>query len=479
MTPEELQLAMLSWKESQITNIVRFAIITVILFLFLAAILLIVAIMSIADDWPRYRCKPYVMPFAATFGHDSAENYKHCMKETYAEQSGQTFAPIYEILGQFTGTVGVMTDTANGMRQLLGNFMNTTRDFVGNVKAKIEALLFQLRITFLRMQTLMNRVYGTMYSIIWMGTSSIMTGQNLADNDLVSFLFEFCFHPETRVALPGGQTVAIKDLKVGDYIVGADGEAKQVTSTFRFSGTRTPMVQIGVDVGADIMSAAHFVQMPNGSWGPAAQHPEAQTYPSIPELVCLNVEGHAFRTAAGLVVADYDESEAPDTVTAAQRIAEACLNGGGSSHNQHSADAPNNYALGVSASAEVQMSDGSWKAFRDLQLGDRLHGTLEVLGLVTESAQMTYKVAGIPMTPAQLVWQPTASQWVRASTIGYMETSLDTQHFKQVITDRVGPLHIRAGPTGPVVWIRDYREAPVPEMESPYIKDITRSKNRE
>jgi hypothetical protein len=462
--------ATMEWQNAMMTNVIRFVIITGLLIVEFVILVFGTTVAQIGNDWPRYRCKPYIMPLASLFGHDSAENFQFCMKESYTSESSQSFAPLYAILSQFTGTVGIMVDTANGMRQLLGNFMTTTKTFVWNVKAKIDALLFQLRLSFLKMQTLMNRVYGTMYSIVWMGTSALTAGTNLSENDLVKFLFEFCFHPDTIIRMADGVDKRIADIRVGDTVT--DGLfPRRVISTFRFNGFRTPMVRIG----RDILSAKHLVRYPNATWGPAEGYPDAIPVPVIPELVCLNVEGHRFVTAAGLLVADYDESESPNTVLAAQLAAQGALNGGASATTSGRSCVPRdplvaNYALGVDPTTKVELEDSTWIPMSEVEVGERLYGGLEVVGVVEEETEHVCSVEGIHMTPAQLVWYTKTSGWNRAIHLNGDSTTSEPQTFRQVITATVGPIHVRKD--GKDLWIRDYREAPLPEMEDAYLEDV-------
>ena len=449
-------------------NLFKFSIITLILVV-IAVILLIAGLAAqVGENWAEYRCKPYIMPFASFYGHDSAENFQHCLQESFSQQSGQAFSPIYDILGQFSGTVGIMVETANGMRQLLGNFMTTTRSFVGNVKSKIEALMFQVRMSFLKMQTLMNRVYGTMYSIIWMGTSALTAGTNLADNDLVSFLFEFCFHPDTLVKMSDGSTKRIEEIEVGEAVFGGH----RVTSTFRFNGIQTPMVRIR----KTIMSSQHLIQLPNGEWSAAKNHPKALPVPPTRELICMNVEGHRFVTADDLVVGDYDESDAAAAVVGAQALAEGALNGAAAGAEDEAEDEAESgsiaYSLGVHPDAEVCLHNHTWKPLHEVDVGDKLYGGIEVLGTVAEVTTHVCTVDDIQMTPAQLVWMDKEACWKRARSISSAWKVTAPTVFRQLFLSTVGPICVRRGENE--LWIRDYREAPIPEMEDVYMEEVCR-----
>ncbi len=447
--------AILEWRQSLTGYIVWFGIITAIFVGIMVAILATGTLRDVSDNWSRYRCNPLIMPFTELFGYDSSENLQYCVRTMMQRQSGEFFQPIYGVLGEYSSSLGLMVNTMQGFRQMLGDFKLSTDSFIGGVMAKVQALMFQLRIMFMRMQTLMGRVYGTMYSMVWLGTSSITAGLNLADNDLVNFMFEFCFAPETQVRLADGTAKAIREVAIGDMLEGG----VHVISTLVFKGDRTPMVQIGDEV----MSAEHRVFC-EGAWIPASQHPSALPTPSIPLLYCLNVEGHAFRTGGGLLVADYDESEDPDAIAAAQRVAEVRLNGcgGGSGSSGAAVD----YALGWDAEAQILLADGTWKRGGDLVLGERLLGGATICGLVKESCTYVRNYGGVHVAAAQLVYVD--GVWRRAETITGASTAAPAI-LMQVVTDICAPLCVRNPAHKAPIFLRDYREVAVPDMEEPYL----------
>lgn len=459
MTPEELTFAVVEWRNKLTTNVISVVIITILLIVLLMIFFVFGFMREVAENWSRYRCKPFVMPFADLYGYDSTENINFCLQSLFKSQSTDAFGPIYQLLAQFATAMGLMVNSVNGYRTMLGNTMTASNVFIRKVRDRVQSLLFQIRMSFLKLQVLMNRVYGTMYSVVWMGSSAITAGLNLADNDLINFLFEFCFAPNTRLRLLDGCSKEIQYVNVGDVLEGG----VRVTSTFVFDGHQTPMVQIGEDV----LSSQHYVQLPNGSWRPAQEHPQARAVASIPRLCCLNVEGHRFRTAAGLAVADYDESSAPEVVAAAQTVADRVLNGGG----PNGASAVVDYSLGFDPEAHILLEDEIWKPAKDLEIGDLLMGGNTVLGIVQEECKEVCCVRDVlHLSGAQLVFHDRS--WRRA-VHAYPRAPVIPSSLFQVITAHAGPICIRK--QGITVWLRDYREAPIPEMEDVYAAAITSS----
>lgn len=478
-TVEELNIATLEWRNALMGNTIKVGILTVLLGLVLAVFFIFGLIREISENWPRYRCAPYVMPFADFYGYDSAENMNFCLQTIFREKGGDVLAPIYDILAKFSASMAIMVNSVNSFRTLMSNFILSTNNFVRQVRDKIQTLFFQVRMNLMKMQYLMGRVYGTMYSIVWMGYSSITAGLNLADNDLVSFLFEFCFAPNTRLRRADGELCEIREVRVGDMLEGG----VRVTSVLMFDGSRTPMVQIGEDV----LSSQHFIQMPSGGpWRPALHHPDATPVPSLSHLICLNVEGHRFTLASGLTVADYDETDSVTAAAAAQAIAEAALNGG-SQASGHASGQPEpvaDYSLGIDPALEVQLADTTWKSLGHIRVGDRLQGGAVVLGTVEEACADVRTLLGqFHVAAAQLVFLHKTynaftgapilgGSWVRAAhVLGSEEGKPAT--LRHLVLSNTSPFEVRHPVTKLRMWMRDYREAPLPDMEAPYAEALT------
>ena len=261
-----------------------------------------------------------------------------------------------------------------------------------------------------------------------------------------------------------GSSKAIKDIVIGDVLAEVpNNKSPVVTSVFRFAGGSTPMVRIH-DV---VVSAAHYVLAGSAGMVTAEAHPEAVWSGSVPEIVCLNVSGHRFRVGAdGLLVADYDEHESASVVMETQRMATRALNGK-SCEDEMVLD----YSLGIGGSTEVLMADNGWKRMDAIAIGDEVKHSGKVLGIVCEQCDTTVvSPSGIVFSAAQLVYDLDARQWKRSANRWSRGSAGGAKKLYTIFTMNSGVISIRKG--GAVEFIRDYREAPLPEMESAYEKEF-------
>ena len=448
------------WETNWSVTLYKFIGLTVVLLAIMIALFQVGNLQEIAKNFPRYRCNPMIMPFASNFGYDTQENFNFCLNNIFNVKAIEVFAPIYQLLGVFTTIVTQLVNVVLGIRKLFSNFLFGVNQFVRNVRDRIQQLLTTVRMSLIRINNLMGRVYGSMYSVIWMGVSALAAGNNVANNDLVKFMFEFCFDPETPVQLADGSYTTIQSLKIGDKLAAVVGNPSPVvTSTFVFDGSKTPMVSIH-DV---YMSAEHYVQYMD-SWMPAKSHPDARPALSSSRLVCLNVTGHMFGVGKKqVIVADYDEHSNPSVVAATQNLALRTLNGGVLPKHP----IVNDYSLGMDKVFLIRMADDSYKLVGSVKIGDDLHGGGKVLGVVHELCDSVVGVDGLYVAAAQPFMDADCGVWVRGMYHSKF-TSVPGHSVELIsfITEHCTTLTLNTGTKE--FFTRDYREVPLKEMEDAY-----------
>jgi hypothetical protein len=84
---------------------------------------------------------------------------------------------------------------------------------------------------------------------------------------------------------------------------------------------------------------------------------------------------------------------------------------------------------------------------------------------------------GLQCAAAQLVFDATQSRWRRAYVVGAPLTK-NTLPLYSVVTEHCKTLQVR-GKGGRDVFVRDYREVPLPDMERPYAEAFIASRDIE
>jgi len=436
-------------------NVVYVVILTIINIVILFTVFIGGGIADIVRNWPKYRCNPVIMPFAGLYGYDAGENFNFCMKTIFNVNAAAVLGPVYALMSSFTDIASQIANSANSFRYLIANLLHGMERLMSSYRDRFQFLMYTIRMSFMKMMSMMGRLYGTFYSVIFMALSGLGAANNVARNDLVNFLLEFCFDPNVVIVLADGSSKKLSDLVIGDKLKAVDGVAPLVTSIFRFDGSKTPMVKIG----STLVSKEHFTFY-NGDWIKAVSHPDAVSAESIPELVCLNTDTHVLEID-GITFADYDESTDENVVMTTQALAEMLLNSG---HFDEMNDNTKDYLLGLESNMPIVLKDGSSKPILDIRIGDELLGGGIVQGLIKEQCFWLVKLpSGRLVSASQLMWDANFNMWRRAAFVypdACVKLAGGATMYQLTVTNNV----IESTD----VLFRDYREVNEPEMEAAY-----------
>jgi hypothetical protein len=273
----------------------------------------------------------------------------------------------------------------------------------------------------IRIRDIFTRVYGTFIAFAYAGISALTLGENLACNPLTCFVATIaggdepdccCFAPTTMVAMADGTHREIFRVKIGDELrCSSNSSSTRVTSYYVFDGRETTMVNIaGIHV-----SANHYLRDPSDSMVRADAHPLAVLAASRADLVCLGTTTNTIPIVGETQImefADYEESEEPAVVAAAQAAAERALG------NPNPGPPITDYSLGLDPMFQIPLRNGRSIPLADVVVGDLLENGARVLGVIHEECQtVCCSPGGLWISAAQLVYQPEQGGWNRAARI--------------------------------------------------------------
>jgi hypothetical protein len=416
-------------------------------------------IQEIKNNWSKYRCQIGVMPLASFYGHDTGENFNYCMKNIFTLESGPLLSPVFQILGTMIGTISMFISILNSIRVQFATLLGGINTIFQNFADRMKQLTYHIRVSAMRMNSLMKRLYGTFNAMMFMTISGITAMSNFGDTFLFKFLDTFCFDPDTPIYVKGKGFIPISKVEMDDELEGGS----VVTSLFQFYADGQPMVTLG----NTLVSTNHFVQ--NGSrWVKASEHPDAK--PAAPwsgniqrPLICLNTSDHRM-IIGDYVFLDYDETEDGDSTT--MKWVEDIVNG-----NVTSVETDISYSNTVSEGTMIKMKDGSLKTIESIVLGDETL-TGKVIGTVKKE---TYDICttenGETIGAGLLIWCKNTNKWQRAGSLYPVRHLGFSLEFTSLILVSSAVLE-----TGTGLCFRDYMEVHSPDAENLYEEHI-RAKN--
>lgn len=383
----------------------------------LACLLLIVAIgiffgldnasglVEINANWSEYRCQPQMMPLAGLFGYSVNENFEFCLQQIIQESTKGITGPFASGMFGFTSILENLMNSANSFRVMLATLVGGVLKIIAEFKARMTALMGRVKLTASRMKTLMYRVYGTMFAVIYMGISAQTGISNFADSFIFKFIDTFCFPPEQEITLASGETLPISEIRINDLLKGGH----RVETIYKFAADGQDMVKLGnVQV-----SSNHFVQL-NGKWIMAKDHPDAVSIESWfggkdRPLHCLSTHDHKLPVGPYLF-ADYDETDEPNAAT--QAWVDKSLNG----REGKIPKSDVSYEVGLPAATMVKTLNG-YKAINEIKLGDKITEKDTVIGIqVSETNEFCKLSETQRVARGSLIWNPRVDKWCRAYT---------------------------------------------------------------
>jgi hypothetical protein len=308
----------------------------------------------------------------------------------------------------------------------------------------------------------MGRVFGTMYSVMFMGMAGIKATQNFGNTFLFKFLDTFCFDPDTPVTIKGKGEIAIRDVKIGDEFMGGE----RVTSTFQFNADGQAMVYLPLPYASKgskgiTVSTNHYV-LYEGKWIKCSDHPAAQAADdwsggvSRP-LICLNTSTNSF-PIGDYVFRDYDETESGDA--AAMDLALKMLNGKESISEEPSCSSS---AMACSADTMIPLKNNQFPVpISCVPLGAQL-STGRVIGIVKKECDEVCEYYKERFAPATAVWCNETNKWRRVSSIVPVTKMAKPEIFYSLVITPSASIQTENG-----TMFRDYVEVHSPDLEIPY-----------
>lgn len=415
---------------------------------------------EVKNNWSKYRCRPNVLPLAALYGHDTAENFNFCLSNMFGPELGAALGPIFMILGTMVTTIMTLIQVANSLRVQFATMMGGINTLFQNFMDRFKQLVATVQMTGYRMKLIMGRLYGAFFAMIYMSIAGMTSMQNFTETVLFSFLDTFCFDPDTPVEIEGKGTIPIQSVEIGDVF---QRTGSKVTATFQFDSDGQPMVLLP---GGIVVSTNHYVQYLN-TWVQAKDHPDAKPQGVWSggierPLICLNTSDH--RIPIGYYTfLDYDETEEGDADT--MKWIDGVLNRKSSSSSRSF-----DYNTCVGPATHIRMADGTTKAIEDIRLGDTL-STGRVIGVIQKQV-MEY--CELPtqesVAPGCSYWQSNQDKWVRAGDCLPRVTLGSPQMFYDLVVLKTATFETANG-----TFFRDYVEVHSPEAEQFYANKVSQA----
>lgn len=353
--------------------------ITVFFILMIAFIYLIQNMNHIKENWVKYRCKPYVLPFASLFGKDTEQNFQYCMMHSQTSMMGYLLEPFQYMFSLVTSITGDLVTGVDDLRSMASTVRGGFTGIVGGIFNKINNVTSEIIVMFTRIRDILARLIGTMVILVNTTNAGISTGESVMNGPIGQVIDYFCFHPNTPIKLSDKTTKPISDISIGDIL--EDGSV--VTSTMVFTSESAEMY----DVSGIIVSGNHIFKDPkDNTWKPVEFSSIATRIDYYePYLYCINTSTHTIKID-GISFRDFEETSDKEIIKQIQKLTydEKKLN-----HwkNYSNSAITGTYETGLFHNTVIIMSDRTTKPISEIQIGDVLVDNNIVVGKIKHTVE--------------------------------------------------------------------------------------------
>jgi hypothetical protein len=191
---------------------------------------LAIGIENIKQNWPKYRCNPMVMPFVSIVGPDNTtpgSNFAYCVQNMQTNYMEYLLQPVNYSMNAM-GTVALsLSESSNKVREMIDSIRTGIADIIQNVFGVFLNIIIEFQKNVINIKDLFGKLVGVLATFIYLLSGSVMSMQSAwagppgkMVRTLSSLKIPRCFHPDTLVKTKGGEFIKMKDLKLGEMLLG-------------------------------------------------------------------------------------------------------------------------------------------------------------------------------------------------------------------------------------------------------------------
>jgi hypothetical protein len=361
-------------------------------------------------------------PEGVTATEYTAQNFTYCTQSILSSITGDALAPLTFVTASFQTVIQNISNSLNDVRamfdkirdffqsvtqEIMGRLMNimiplqqiiiSFKDLIGKIQGSMTAGLFTLLGSYFTLKSLLGAIaqfiiiiliaLAVAIAIMWIlpftwGIAAVNTGIFLSIAIPMAIIVTFlnntlgikglksiphikCFDKNTYINMNDGIKKQIKDINVGDVLIGGNTVTSKITVETKGS--------IMYELDDIIVSDSHIIKY-GDKWIPVSKHPNAKkcTFYQEPYLYCLNTTNKIIKIG-NYIFSDWDEISDED-INTIQTNTNHMFNDKNDIHKFLDG--------GFVGNTEIKLNNGIVKQIKDIRVGDILENNENVYGIV-------------------------------------------------------------------------------------------------
>lgn len=264
---------------------------------------------QINADWPDYKCKPYVFPFAGIFVGPSTtnpmDNFRDCSWLIFKSFFDVLIAPFIEILQKIVDILTNYQQDIQNVRNMFNYMRNSMSDIATDIYNKLYDAYYRIAYMYRAFTKVFYQIFETYVSAINTMLFGFFTLGSVWNGPIGGVTRFFCFDKNTNIEMADNTYRPISQLQIGQV-------TKYGGKILGIYYTMVPFDDMYMIKDRVILSGSHKI-LNEGSWIMAREHPDALYVPDYPRhnscLYCLTTENNIITTDVKHVIfADWEQS---------------------------------------------------------------------------------------------------------------------------------------------------------------------------
>jgi hypothetical protein len=262
---------------------------------------------EILENWPDYRCKPYILPIAGMINSNvsTTENYSHCLSSQNTSLFKTLLGPIYAIIDLITGILDKLIKSNQDIRRFIWRLRKNMRDMANNAFLKLRNTYIRLFYFFNRVKRLFLKLFFMFRNLFNVIKYIFYTFGSLWNGiPFVLIRFLLCFDEKTKIKMNNNEYKMIKDIQVNDILFNNN----KVISKLLIETNNTQMYKFHGNIISE-----NQVVLYNNSWIKIKDINDQYNIPIFnynkPFIYCLTTEQGTIVLENNVLTRDYWEVE--------------------------------------------------------------------------------------------------------------------------------------------------------------------------
>jgi hypothetical protein len=343
------------------------------------------------QNWPTYKCKPYVLPFAGILVGPSnvnpTNNFIECMWVMQKGFFGVLMEPFVAIITIIVDILSSLINDIQQIRQMTNYLRESVESIAVDIYQKVYDAYARIARIFIVIETTFKNIFDLFYSLFEVLKFQYYTFMSLWNGPVGGMLRFFCFHPNTPIVLKSGEVKPISHITTNDTIE----MGGKVRAVLKFNARNIQMYAYNSGFypqnGSIIVSGEHWV-LENQRWLKVKDSTNTIliNQSENPEFIyCLITENNYIKVF-NTVFKDYEENNHYNDLiynTLCNYMNHHTIPNEQNDSTTHLINHKKEYfGSYYYANTNIRMADGTFKEIRNIEIGDLLWNNNPVLAKI-------------------------------------------------------------------------------------------------